>query len=206
MFRGVAERLLGSKVKARLLLHILGEEMLTSERELSKLIGVSHTAVNKALKDFEDLNLITPLRVGNSQVWRLNRQSYAYALLANLPSFAKKWPLRDLKEIISMAFPDMNGLMAVVLYGSIAEEHELPGSDIDLFILVADEKARASPNLSRALQLLNNHCIERYGNRVSSNIMTWAEHSAKRNAKFLENVKKGSLIKGQMDGVNYAIL
>ncbi len=64
-FRDFAENLLASKVKIKPLRVLLGEETITSERELAKLIGVSHGAVNKAMKDFYELNLVVPLRAGN---------------------------------------------------------------------------------------------------------------------------------------------
>ena len=102
-FRDFEEELLGSKVKVKLLKYIISEEAITSEREIAKLINVSHGAANKTLKMFHDLNLITPMRIGNVIVWNLNKNSYAYQFLLNFFSNIKnrEQPIKHLKSEIN---------------------------------------------------------------------------------------------------------
>src|SRR3989338_5794492 len=95
-FKDFAESLLGSKVKIKILRILLSEETITSERELAKMLGVSHGAVNKAMKDFYELNLVSPLRIGNVNAWQLNKDSLAFSRLDKKFFF----PLEELKEWI----------------------------------------------------------------------------------------------------------
>jgi predicted transcriptional regulator len=80
-FHDFAETLLGSKVKVKLLRHLLTEGGISSEREAAKIFGVSHSAVNKVLEEFYELNLIMPTSVGNVKVWVLNKSSFANEFL-----------------------------------------------------------------------------------------------------------------------------
>lgn len=187
-FRGFAESLLGSKVKVKILHYVLKEETIASERELAELIGVSHGAVNKAMKDFQDLNLVMPLRIGNVIAWQINRESFAYTFLSK-DLFS---PIEKLKQEIKTHLEHLGAVKKAVIYGSLAEGRELSNSDIDMFILVEKEEHKKPilPNISD----LTNRCIRLFGNKISPNIFTEKDMKLKRNEKFLENVSKGIVV------------
>ena len=187
-FRRFAENLLGSKVKVKILYHILREETITSERELAKMIGISHGAVNKVLKDFHDLNLVTPLRIGNVNAWQINKESFAYSFISK-EIFS---PLDRLKQEIKASLGHLTFVKKVVIYGSVAEGEELPSSDIDLFILVDKEEHKKS--ILSYLSDLTTKCIRLFGNKVSPNIFTDKDMKSKRNKKLLENISRGIIV------------
>ena len=193
-FRDFAETLLGSKVKVKLISHLLKEESITSERELAKIIGVSHSAVNKALNDFHELNLITPLRVGNVIIWNMNKQSYAYNFLEHFSGKIKESPRDDLLSTIKSYFGFYKGIKKIVLFGSIAEGKETPNSDIDLLVLVENENIRKK--VFRQTENLNSECLAIYGNKVSPQVLTEKEFALieKRNKKFIESIKRGIVV------------
>jgi len=194
-FREFAENLLGSRVKVKLLRILLSEETITSERELAKMIGVSHGAVNRALKELHDQNLITPMRVGNVMAWQLNKGSYAYNFLKDFVNVLKKPPFDKLKTMLSgLDNKDDFTIKKVVIYGSVAEGRELPNSDIDLFIAVENEKERKNEHLLNWLSFLNQSCIMMFGNKLSPNIFTRKDIENSKNKKFLENIRKGIVI------------
>ena len=190
-FRNFAENLLGSKIKIKLLKYILSEEAITSEREIARLIDVSAGAVNKTLKEFHELNLISPMRVGNVTIWNLNKDSYAYKYIG---CFFHK--LKDREEPISelqadiiknVPFPEIK---KAILFGSVAEGRELPGSDIDLFILTENKKG-AEKILSHVEKYSNSLFLQKYGNKLSAHIFTLKDMKNPKNKKFIENVMKG---------------
>lgn len=187
-FREFAENLLGSKVKVKILRHLLREETITSERELAKMIGISHSAVNKALKDFHDANLVTPLRIGNIIAWQLNKDGFAYICIPR-GILSPLDPLEHLKQKIKESLEHLGAIKKVVIYGSVAEGKELPNSDIDLFILVEKEEHKKS--ILSSISDLTNKCILLFGNKISPNIFTAKDAKSKRNEKFLENVARG---------------
>lgn len=192
-FRNFAENLLGSKVKIKLLGHLVSEGAITSEREIARLIGLSPGAVNRALKEFHDLNLITPMKVGNITTWRLNESSYAYEYLENFFSKLKsrETPLSDLVETVKI-LSRHSEIKKAILFGSVAEGRELPESDIDLFILVESEKNMK--NIYKGLNDLNileTSCLIKYGNKLNLHIFTSDNMKNPKNKKILENVMKG---------------
>lgn len=191
-FRDLAENLIGSKVKIKLIRHLLSEETVTSEREIAKLIGVSHSAINKALKELHEQNLITPTRVGNVLIWYLNKQSYAYEKLKNLFPLLKEKPLDKLKDMLTNLSDTHPYVKRLVIYGSVANGAELPNSDIDLFILVEDKKH--VNDIESYVTFLNGNWMPIFGNKLSPNIFTYKEFSDPKNKKFLENVSKGTVV------------
>jgi len=187
-FRNFAERALGSKTKVKVLLYLLAEGAPTSEREIAELLGISHTSVNKVMKNFHDLNLITPLRVGNVNLWRLNEGSYSYRYLNSLRTITMAPPLKDLQESIKDRLNPY--AKEIIIFGSIAEKRESPDSDIDLFVLLKD--ARQKKFLLERLAKLGENCLRSYGNRLSPVIMTEKETKLAKNKKLMENIKKGT--------------
>lgn len=187
-FRDFADNLLGSKVKIKILRIVLSEETVTSERELAKIIGISHGAVNKAMKDFQDLNLVIPLRIGNSIAWQVNKDSFAY-LYTNKSIFL---PIDQLKTIIKIKLGHIGSVKKVVIYGSVAEGRELPSSDIDLFILV--EKDENKRSILSSINDLSIECTRLFGNKISPNIFTEKDAKSKRNQRLMENISRGIVV------------
>lgn len=185
-FHGFPEFVLGSKVKLKVLLYLLSENVPTSEREISRILGVSHTAVNKVIKDFHDANLVTPIRVGNSNVWKLNAESYAFKAITSLEYLAKNPPLNELQGEFEVFF-SYPAVKSVIIFGSIAEGKEMPDSDIDLFILVDKDIKK---NILQEISEMEVKLIRKYGNKLSARIYTIKEFSS-LNKRMVENINNG---------------
>ena len=182
IFRDFAERLLGSKVKLRLLNHLLAPygdgffatHLQTSEREFAALVGISHTAVGAAFEDFYDANLVRPVNVGTSKMWIVNSESYAFESLVRSPltELFRRPPLFKLESLIRTAFSKhIEVVESAVIYGSIATKLEMPSSDIDLMILVKTPITRADKVLRSELEALDLTCRKLFGNTVSLKII-----------------------------------
>lgn len=189
-FRDFAEDLLGSRIKMKILRLLVSEETITSERELAKMMGISHGAVNKAMKDFHDINLVTPLRIGNTMAWQINKESFAYAYVHSLAAIFS--PLEHLKALIKDSLQHLGPVKKVVIYGSIANGRELPGSDVDVFVLVKKEEDKK--NVLANISDLGNICIKKFGNKISPNLFTEKDIKSKRNKKLMENIEKGVVV------------
>jgi len=189
-FRDFAECLLGSKVKVKLIRYLLSRGAITSEREIASLIGVSHNAVNKILKEFYELNLISPLRVGTATVWNINKDSYAFQVVSKLGGIVT--PLEDLESKIIKQYDLVKPIKRVVIFGSLVEGEELPNSDIDLFVLITDSNQKRYTLSS--LADLNSVCLQKYGNKLSPIVMTEKEYAKFKNKKLLEKIKKGIVV------------
>lgn len=167
-FHGFFEGMLGSRVKARLLEYLLKNGGMLSERELAMQVGVSHVAVNSALKEFHDINFITPSKIGGSNVWFINRDSYAYDACGSklgLGWAAENPPLQDLRTKLEREFNSLREVSEAVIFGSITKGEEESGSDIDLGIIVLNQAGKSK--LNPKLEALNIYCLKRYGNKLS---------------------------------------
>lgn len=189
-FGSSLEQIIGSKAKIKILKYLFGHAASMSENELAKVIKISPMTVNRLMKELRELNLVSAVRVGNANVWSVNKESYAYIVLSKImgeisgvPS-----PLEHLKETLSGNIP--KGLVKkVILYGSVAQGKSNVNSDIDLFILVKSQKE--AQDLSRHIDKLTNFCLSLYGNRLAPYILTEAQLQEKKKLPLLKEVKKG---------------
>ena len=74
--------LLGSEMKQRILLFLAANQAPLTERELARLLGKSHTAVNKTLKELGDLDAVECRTIGRANVWTMNEKSLAFEVLS----------------------------------------------------------------------------------------------------------------------------
>lgn len=191
-FREFAEKLLGSRVKIKIIRQLLMEESMPGEREAAKRMGVSHVAVNKALAELHGLNLVKPMRAGNVKIWYLNKDSYAYALLHGFAQKIGEEPLVHLRKTILDAFSNSPEAIKITLFGSVAEGRETPESDIDLLIVVKSEKGKRE--IQNKISALSETCLKLYGNSLSAVVFTLGELKKSRHQKLLEAVSRGTLL------------
>jgi predicted transcriptional regulator len=186
------ERALGSRVKVRLLRRILNEDMSVSERELASLVGVSHTAVSKAMRDFQDIGLVTPVHVGNALLWRTSKESHAYGALSHM---FRKEPLERVVELVAERMGKYREVGKVVLFGAAIEGREERGSAIELLV-VLDPKVRyegfLKSSLDRAFFEMDRECRALFGNGVAAHVASVEEISS----KYKDAVRKGLSVIG----------
>ena len=179
IFTRFYERALGSKVKVKLLQRLLNEEVSASERELASMLGLSHTAVSKALKEFHELNLIMPVHVGNSLMWRTNMESYAYRTLSQAMS---KTPMQVMIELVADRLGKYRELRKVVLFGIVADGREERHSPVELLLVLRPHvryEGYFRHSLDSALLELDKECRRRFGNGVAAHIASEEELGSK---------------------------
>ncbi|NQT23262.1 MAG: nucleotidyltransferase domain-containing protein [Candidatus Omnitrophica bacterium] len=181
---------LNSKTKVKIIKFLLTHEASMSEREIASVLKVSHMSVNRAMREFIDINLVDFITVGKAHLWKVNRKSYAYRTLSKLIGGISeiREPVEDLKKIL------LKGLRKtlvkkVVLFGSVAKKSEMANSDIDLFILAKDKQGKEK--IESLVEGLSNKCFEIYGNRLASYILTEQEMKQKKNLEIISEIDKG---------------
>lgn len=172
---------------------LLNNENLISEREISRLINVSHMSVNRAMKELKDLHFVDYVRVGRAHVWRVNRKSFAWDVFSKVLKQSDDIPdpLAALKALILHSLP-LELVEKAVLFGSISRGGEKADSDIDLHVLVKSEEAkeRLEPYLSE----LFIRCLDRFGNVLSPYVLTEAELQERKSLDLLENINAGIVL------------
>lgn len=187
IFRGFLENLYRPFVQIKVVAYLLEENIPTSEREIARILGISHVSVNKAFKNLNDLNLVSPKRIGSSLIWDLNKASYAYSAL-DIRFYSSCKPIDHLKGRVR----DLLGgqVVKAVIFGSIADGKESPSSDIDLAVIVNSQEEKK--NINNRVERLASECLTQYGNRLSVHIFTKAELEKQHEIK--KSVEKGIVV------------
>lgn len=184
------DKIIGSKAKIKILKYLFGRQASMSENELAKIIKVSPMTVNRLMKELRELNLVSAARVGNANVWSVNKDSYVYTTLSNVINKISvvPVPLEHLKITLSRNLPK-ELVKKAILYGSVAQGKSKANSDIDLFILVRSQKE--ADELTPYIDKLSNLCLSLYGNRLALYILSEAQLEEKKKLPLLKEIEKG---------------
>ena len=180
--------LIDAPVKIKLLKYILSRGFHMTGRELARISKASHTSVNRIMKEFESVNLVYSRKAGTALVWNTNTESYVYTKLNKLLEEMYEKPLINLIEAIKKVLLKEK-VLKCILFGSVASGKEKEGSDIDLFILVKNE--RDKERIEPILQRLGTLCIRNYGNALMPYVLSEQEYKKKKGLKLLKDIEKG---------------
>ncbi len=206
--------LIGSKLKNRILEFLLGDNSPVSERQMAQILDVSHTAVNKAMKDLLEYNIVKATTIGSSLVWRVNEKSAAYWLVKqyidtqNKSSFDivvsnLKMELANIKNVCDLhlfytskktekkQLSEIN--FEVYIIGSTINGTANLDSDVDCIIICPIEaKNIIEGNMSKHLSNLRARFLELFGNDISIHIFTQEEIEKRPELHWVkEAIKKG---------------
>ena len=199
LFRNSVISLLNSPLKLKIISFLIKKDVLMSEREISRLLDVSHMSVNRTMRELEGINFVHPGRVGRAHIWRVNRRSYAYQIYSRVIESLKdiNSPLDDLKTTILTNLP-LSAIEKLVLFGSVAKQDERHDSDIDIFILVKDEPAKAE--IHAAVEALSLICLEKFGNALSPYVLTRKGLREKARLKLVSELDSGIVLHQRYSG------
>ncbi len=162
-------------------------------REMAALARTSPPQAIQALGDLENLGLVRMRRAGAAMLWQLRAENVMVSAIQSL--FERERTLRDdVVQTIGSELPKV-GVSRALLYGSVARKEEQAGSDIDLYIEVANEKAKET--LRPALDRLGTTVFQRYGVPLSILIYSHAEVRRPRNPRLLRDIEsEGIVVRG----------
>ncbi|NIO49795.1 MAG: hypothetical protein GTN73_10235 [Candidatus Aminicenantes bacterium] len=192
-FRNILEDILSSKIKISVLKILYRyPEKKFSGRELARILNVSPSRASEILEIFRKYGVANRTRIGNTSEWTLNRGSILVKKLAKVFDIEEKIYL-DLKSKIHKTFSKEKYILKVILYGSVPRGKEQPDSDIDLFILVRNQKDKDLA--AELVHKLNISLLPRYGNVISELIYSKEQWKLKKDSKILKQIQsEGEII------------
>lgn len=155
-------------------------------RELARLIGVSHSSVQDAMRAFVANGLAVRITVGRAHLFRANRESYLFGAIQGLFRKERRVP-DDMVNELKAAFG--GEAISVILFGSYARGDENPKSDIDV-ILVSTDLASSEGSV----HALGARFLRRYGVRLSAKVLTPEELRKKWNAPYVKAARLEGLV------------
>jgi len=180
----------GSKKNTEVLKFFMKHPSDMSEREIARVLKMSHMSVNRAVKLLEKTGLISGKNIGESNVWVVRKNSYAYSMFQSLePVFDyKKAVMKHLFSLIKKRFKPVK-VKKAVLYGSMAEGTEREGSDIDVFIMVeSQEEKKKAESIAEDIAVEG---LDLYGNVIEINVKTENEFKRLSNKELVKNINRG---------------
>jgi predicted nucleotidyltransferase len=192
-FEGVPERLLGTATAVRTLRVLLAfpDRELTG-REIARMAGAPPVRVIERLRVLEWEGLVTRRTVGAAHFWKLETGHFLARQLAAI----FKVDTNAQAEFRAMVrhWADLQpAVVEVRLFGSVARKDERPASDIDLLLVVANDKAREAA--IKAGDGLADRVRVRFGNPLHLVVLTRQERTARAGTGFVgEADREGELL------------
>jgi len=149
-----------SKSKARralLAIFFTNPEQEYFVRQLERLTNIYAANLQKELAKMEGSDLLHSRPLGNTKLYKLNKEHPLYPELKSLVS-----KTAGLEETIRSELSTLSGIQTAYIYGSFARNEERSASDVDLLILgKVDEKSliRTVKKLEQQLQREVNYTL-----------------------------------------------
>lgn len=161
-----------------------------SGREIARLINVSHRTALKALDNLEALKIVTRRVVGKSYYFTLNRNHFiskkVITVIFNNEREFRNSIYEKIKRVKS------NGVLSLIVFGSVARKEETYASDLDLCIVYNKTKTDVEEKTNK----LRDELYEKYGVTLAPFYIT--ESNFKRKAKNYDppvnNILKDGLV------------
>jgi predicted nucleotidyltransferase len=135
-------KILDSEPKVRILRFFVETGTEISGLQLARLLKLSPTTVHKAMHELMVEKVVRMRAVGRAHSFCLDHENWVVIKLLK-PMFENEGRiLTDLKEALALAIKRSvlnKKILSAVLFGSVHEKTEQPGSDIDLFIVVKNQ-------------------------------------------------------------------
>ncbi|MBI5227998.1 nucleotidyltransferase domain-containing protein [Candidatus Micrarchaeota archaeon] len=198
----IAKEVFGSPLKMKILEFLSSNQIPVSERELARMLKVSHVAVNKTMKQLLEFNIVKANSIGTAMVWEINEKSFAYPYVKSFVEAIKISPLEYVKKIIREKIESKNAeyvktrgttmVQGVYIFGSIPEQTARTDSDIDILVVLAPG---AEKNEDRLKNELNSEIgftiLQETGNRVSFHVYSVKSVQRNRPSWLLHAINNG---------------
>ena len=164
------DRVFSSGIHSAILRALQDSREGMSGRAIARLAGINHQACAMALKNLDSLGVLQRQGTGKVQLLRLNFENHLIRELI-LPLLRKERDLlKSVRQEVANAFK--KEALAITLFGSVARKQDVPGSDMDILLVVkGTDKAQVVDQVTRT----SSGFVRKYGVRLSPIVMTLRE-------------------------------
>ena len=144
-------------------------------RRLAAELGMNPVTAHKVLRQLREATLLDFRTMGNNFVYSL-RDDHELVRRCLRPLFEQEVRSSERLRVLlqhGLGGPLTSAIVSVAIYGSLAQGHERPTSDIDLLVLVRSEAVK--PAVHRALDRLAEQVMRAFGNPLAPYLNTVSE-------------------------------
>jgi len=174
------DKILGNEVKIKILRFFIKTGAKWNGRQIAKEIGVTPATSHKALQGLYKEGVLSLENIGKTHLYNLNSENYVVSSLLE-PLFDKEGKILNniiaiiKKNIISAGLREH--IVSIVLFGSVSLRKDTSKSDIDLAVIVRDQKSLRA--VEALFEKVDHKISAEFGNVISAYINTTAEFKAK---------------------------
>lgn len=191
-FRGVSEDLLATQTAVRVLRELLLFPARESTgRQIARNAGTPVARTIEALNLFERYGLVDVRGAGRSQLWTVRRDHLLNLRLTQWFEFERGARTLLVREIAKALSP-LTFVRRAAIFGSVARGDERPSSDVDLFILIDDQRNDAA--LQERLASLRKGIQTTFGNPLRFVIYDQGQWEKNRNRPLVKNIERDGLV------------
>lgn len=198
-FNNPLNHILDSKAKIICLRLLCNSPTDINGRQLSKIVKLSPTTVHKAMKELAYEQVVLLNNYGNSHVYELNKRNKIVAEILK-PLFDQERKLFEnfieiiLKRVKASQF--RKKIISIVLFGSVHARTENPRSDIDVCVVVKEQKDLKG--VEELLFDINFETMPSIGMGLQPYLKTLNEFKKDKNLKVVKSIlKSNKLIWGE---------
>lgn len=159
-------------------------------REIARLLGVSHSNVQRALRVLVDDGLVSKKRIGKADVFWTNQDHFAFKALRELFQARRELPERIAKDLRA-AFRE-SGTSAIV-FGSYARGDADRDSDLDVLVIAKDRSA-----LEDKITRTEADFARKYGIRLSVKVVSPSDLAQRHVPPYIQAAaREGVLLWGE---------
>lgn len=160
----------------------------------SELAVESGASVPSSIRELNRLlhhGVVSKRQAGNAQLWRWRETHYLTEPLADLFQ-AEAGALKALGSLIIESLSPLRDVVRIVIFGSVARGDERPESDVDLLVIVGNDRSKVA--VEAKLDRLRGHVGSGFGNSVAAIVYTSDEARRKNRLPLLENIEREGLV------------
>ncbi len=148
-------------------------------REIGRRIEENYNSTRRELNNLEDMTILISRKDGNQRYFRINRDNPIYPDLKNI--YLKT---SGIGNAIRNGFDKIGEIRYCFIYGSYANNTEMPDSDLDLFVVGEIDENKLIPIINKLEKRLNREI-----NYILYTLNEYQSRKKKKN-KFVMNVLK----------------
>lgn len=161
--------------------------------EIAEMVDASQATISKAVRLLGELGPIQTRRDGRKQYVSIDRNRLSKPdLVLSVPQSEFHKPTREFVDRVQEALDDLVG---IILFGSVARGEADRASDIDLLVVVEDDKTSARRDVQSIVSDLEGTKFD--GNRYAFEVLVESTESAKRiGARLRQQFDEGLTLAG----------
>lgn len=191
-FHNIIEDLLSNKLKVAVIRFLLSYPTKKfSGRELARLLSAAPSSTLEILELLGKYGLLQKTKIGKTSEWSINRRHLLFNKLLPLLKFDEE-AQGALRQKVRFVFLKDKNIVKIVLFGSIAKGEETPQSDVDLFVLVKENKHKKTAFM--LINRLNALLIPLFGNPISAVVYSSKELIGKKGLSLIKHINKEGMV------------